>query len=605
MRFYSLDLRAVVGAAVILFAPLPAASQTPIPLPQVPSAVAVNPVTNEIWVLGESSDTVMRVDGETHAVATAAVADAPRLLRVDPIQNRVYVLHAAGQVTVLDGQSVTPTLLSGPLGTGMRPGLAVDPARNRIYATASNAVRVIDGADLSVDSVPLATGHPQSLAVDPIADRAYTGVWQCCDENGNVENKLLQIRPDPPAVVDSIVLAAPFSTLIQVGVGADPSTGLVFSQLSNLLGDLDLFARTDWSTHGLFHNWFGGGLDFAIEPTGGRLWTRGFPFAACSQGGAKSLTTLALLPGTSHLVCNGGLTVNPATPRGYLVDHQMLGTEELFVWIVDPETPVVGSIALGAPSPGEEIAVNVATNRLYLVYPVFGAPQLLELDEPVAAPVPIDVAIAADPPTPEGSVLLHFSASTRFAPVALPIQHVYYQVDATDGPWTAAMPAGASGEALVTGLAPGPHVIHAFATDGQEATIASEPGQPVVVGAMASLAIEVPSPPACSNGVDDDGDGLTDHPSDPGCYTGAGLEENPKCDDELDNDGDGGTDWDGGAFGLTPDAQCVTTPWKDREVPAGGCGIGAEIALALGWLASRRVSRGTGSRRRAAGDRRS
>ena len=49
----------------------------------------------------------------------------------------------------------------------------------------------------------------------------------------------------------------------------------------------------------------------------------------------------------------------------------------------------------------------------------------------------------------------------------------------------------------------------------------------------------------CDNGADDDGDGFTDHPDDPGCDSptddseqSAGLE----CDDGFDNDSDGDTD---------------------------------------------------------------
>ncbi|MCQ4165827.1 Ig domain-containing protein [Tahibacter harae] len=47
--------------------------------------------------------------------------------------------------------------------------------------------------------------------------------------------------------------------------------------------------------------------------------------------------------------------------------------------------------------------------------------------------------------------------------------------------------------------------------------------------------------PACSDGVDNDGDGLIDFPADPGCYAanGPGTTENPQCNDGADNDGDG------------------------------------------------------------------
>ena len=86
----------------------------------------------------------------------------------------------------------------------------------------------------------------------------------------------------------------------------------------------------------------------------------------------------------------------------------------------------------------------------------------------------------------------------------------------------------------------------------------------------------------CDDGFDSDGDGLVDFPDDPGCRDSTWLYENPKCDDGLDNDGDGGIDWDGGPGGGTPDAQC-TTAWKNKE--AAGCGLGFEIAGVVPLLA--------------------
>ena len=71
----------------------------------------------------------------------------------------------------------------------------------------------------------------------------------------------------------------------------------------------------------------------------------------------------------------------------------------------------------------------------------------------------------------------------------------------------------------------------------------------------------------CSDGRDNDGDGLTDHPADPGCAERHALEEAPACDDDRDNDGDGDADWDGGGF-THPDPECAGTPSRDREHPA-------------------------------------
>jgi len=92
----------------------------------------------------------------------------------------------------------------------------------------------------------------------------------------------------------------------------------------------------------------------------------------------------------------------------------------------------------------------------------------------------------------------------------------------------------------------------------------------------------------CSNGLDDDGDGLVDS-ADPGCANPLAPDrENPQCADGVDNDGDGRIDWDGGPGGGLPDPQC-TTPSRNKE---SSCGIGAELALLMPLLARlRRVAR--------------
>ncbi len=53
--------------------------------------------------------------------------------------------------------------------------------------------------------------------------------------------------------------------------------------------------------------------------------------------------------------------------------------------------------------------------------------------------------------------------------------------------------------------------------------------------------------PVCNDGIDNDSDGLTDFPDDPGCERYASDIENPPCDDGIDNDLDSLTD-----FGADP-----------------------------------------------------
>jgi hypothetical protein len=74
--------------------------------------------------------------------------------------------------------------------------------------------------------------------------------------------------------------------------------------------------------------------------------------------------------------------------------------------------------------------------------------------------------------------------------------------------------------------------------------------------------------PACANGLDDDADGLTDFPADPGCASATATNEAPACDDRVDNDGDGKVDH-------PVDLQC-TSRADSSEVPKPACGNGAD-----------------------------
>jgi hypothetical protein len=86
----------------------------------------------------------------------------------------------------------------------------------------------------------------------------------------------------------------------------------------------------------------------------------------------------------------------------------------------------------------------------------------------------------------------------------------------------------------------------------------SGPGSAYIVDTSA-LTVETTQ---CSDGIDNDGDGSTDYPNDPGCRSVADDAEspNPQCSDGTDNDADGWTDY-------PDDAACASLS-DDNEGPA-------------------------------------
>ncbi len=59
-----------------------------------PLAVAVNPVTNRVYVANSYSNSVTVIDGATNAVtATVPLGTYPNAVAVNPVTNKIYVVN--------------------------------------------------------------------------------------------------------------------------------------------------------------------------------------------------------------------------------------------------------------------------------------------------------------------------------------------------------------------------------------------------------------------------------------------------------------------------------------------------------------------------------
>jgi DNA-binding beta-propeller fold protein YncE len=137
--------------------------------------VAVDSVTNKIYVPSAV------IDGATNAVTNLSAGG--NVVAVNPLTNKIYVANRAGYTYVIDGATNSITTVIDPNALYLNPAaIAVNPVTNKIYV-ANNAlpfsnppgnVTVIDGATNSTTTLTDPNAIiPQFVAVNPVTNKIY------------------------------------------------------------------------------------------------------------------------------------------------------------------------------------------------------------------------------------------------------------------------------------------------------------------------------------------------------------------------------------------------------------------------------------------------
>ncbi|NHC45392.1 YncE family protein [Motilibacter aurantiacus] len=135
-----------------------------------PYALAINPVTNTLYTGNTRKNSVSVYDLDTNTeVTTIELGVQNRQLEVDTVNNKVYVTEINNQrVAVIDGATNT---LEGTFGVG--PGanamdVEYDPATKNFYVVhLAGDVTVIDGRTKKIKKVIALPSTSQNISVDP------------------------------------------------------------------------------------------------------------------------------------------------------------------------------------------------------------------------------------------------------------------------------------------------------------------------------------------------------------------------------------------------------------------------------------------------------
>ena len=149
--------------------------------------LAVNTATNQIYA-SNGTNTVTVIDGATNSTTTVPVGAPVKVLAVNPVTNMVYVGEQSN-VVVIDGATNSTTTLAVPGAVA----LAVNTTTNKIYAvdnSAPSAITVIDGATNGTTTLAVPGG---ALAVNTTTNKIYVAGGETCGSLPNSCNYIVTV----------------------------------------------------------------------------------------------------------------------------------------------------------------------------------------------------------------------------------------------------------------------------------------------------------------------------------------------------------------------------------------------------------------------------
>jgi YVTN family beta-propeller protein len=363
-------LFALAVACAVFAACRPAHAQAVVNAGTDPVAIAINTVTNKIYVANEFSDDVTVIDGATNTTRSVKVGKRPQHIAVNSKTNRIYVNTGTdSSVAVIDGNTLAVTTL--PVGSNGR--MVVNEATNKVYVMRTgptDEVTIIDGATNNWYSVAIDSYWPIAQALHVPANRLYVATYATGD-----------VR-----VVDLTSTSAyPPTQVIKtwnkpVAIALNPNTGRGYILTEQLEAPINIANLGDNSVSYLQPTGHGSGpRAIAVNAATDKIYGAFEGEIMILDGATHALTWVASSPGID-------VVVNPNKNLVYIpaADGSMA--------VVNGATNAVTRV--GIPVGAKAIAVNPNTGRVYIVGP---AVTILEAGAAPPPPPP-------PPPPPATSV---------------------------------------------------------------------------------------------------------------------------------------------------------------------------------------------------------
>jgi YVTN family beta-propeller protein len=188
----------------------------------IPSGLAVNPMTNTIYVTDRDYNAVYVIDGKTHNVTkTIELHDSPIDIAINSVTNRIYV-SAESALFVIDGvaNEIIHRYKYIKIAKHLA-GVAINPDKNIVYVTDSaTSLYVLDGTTNQLTKNITIGKSPADIAVNTNTNKVYVVLGD--------SNRLSVVDGNTNSIVKTIVSGNTSSSSNSAAVSVNTNTNKVY-----------------------------------------------------------------------------------------------------------------------------------------------------------------------------------------------------------------------------------------------------------------------------------------------------------------------------------------------------------------------------------------
>ncbi|HTD23612.1 MAG TPA: Ig-like domain repeat protein [Terriglobales bacterium] len=312
-----------------------------------PDAVALNPVTNKIYIANASSNNVTVIDGATNTITTVGTGTTPKAIALNPVTNKIYVADSGNnKVTVINGADNSTVTVD----VGTNPSaIAVNPVSNQIYVvnSGSNNVSVIDGGSNTVAATVSVGTAPNAVAVNPVTNKIYvtnnsSNTVTVIDAGNSNTTTPVSVGTNPSAVAVNPVT----NQIYVANFGSVGSNSVTVIDANNSNATTPVNAGFNPSA-------------LAINPVTNQIYVANPTSNHVTIINGVNNATTPLTVGLQPVA----LAVNPVTNRIYVVNKSTLSSIYTLSIIDAANSNAITTVNVGATPLA--VAVNAVTNKIY------------------------------------------------------------------------------------------------------------------------------------------------------------------------------------------------------------------------------------------------